>query len=67
MHEKLQRELATMQPAPKHPFPQCGRALVHRTKPGKGGYDFWGCSGFRDGCKATYKDNDGEPCLDQSI
>jgi len=64
MHEKLQRELTTMQPTPKHPCPQCGRPLVHRIKPGKKGYDFWGCSGFKDGCKTTYKSKDGNPYFD---
>lgn len=40
---------------------KCGKPLIHRTKPGKGGYDFWGCTGFKDGCKATYENKDGKP------
>ncbi|MDR3221139.1 MAG: topoisomerase DNA-binding C4 zinc finger domain-containing protein [Candidatus Accumulibacter sp.] len=45
---------------------KCGKALIHRTKPGKGGYDFWGCSGFRDGCKATYENKNDKPCFDKA-
>jgi DNA topoisomerase-1 len=30
---------------------KCGKPMVHRVKkPGKGGYDFWGCSGWPE-CK----------------
>jgi len=43
--------------------PKCGKPLVHRVKKGKGGYDFWGCSGFRDGCKASYDNKNGSPDL----
>ncbi|WP_341353146.1 topoisomerase DNA-binding C4 zinc finger domain-containing protein [Xylella fastidiosa] len=35
---------------------KCGNPLKHLVKKGKGGYDFWGCSGFKEGCKATYED-----------
>ena len=40
---------------------QCNRPLIHRTKAGQGGYDFWGCSGFKDGCKQTYQNTNGKP------
>jgi DNA topoisomerase-1 len=43
---------------------QCNRALVHRTKAGQGGYDFWGCSGYKDGCKKTYPNLNGKPHYD---
>lgn len=43
----------------------CGKPLARRTKAaskGQKGYDFWGCTGFRDGCKSSYPvDNDGNP------
>lgn len=42
---------------------QCGKALIHRYKKGKSGYDFWGCSGFRDGCKATYPNKENKPAF----
>lgn len=45
---------------------KCGKPLVHRTKKGKGGYDFWGCTGFKDGCKESYKNNNGASCFDKS-
>lgn len=40
---------------------RCEKPLIHRMKKGKGGYDFWGCSGFRDGCKETYPNKKGVP------
>lgn len=40
---------------------KCGKPLIHRVKKGKGGYDFWGCSGFKDGCKTSYEDKKGQP------
>ncbi|KWF77581.1 DNA topoisomerase I [Burkholderia diffusa] len=40
---------------------KCGKPLIHREKKGKGGYDFWGCSGFKDGCKTAYPNVKGEP------
>lgn len=38
------------------PCGKCGKPLVHKKKPGKDGYDFWGCSGFSatPACKASY-------------
>lgn len=40
---------------------KCTKPLVHKYKKGKGGYDFWGCSGFKDGCKESYKNVKGAP------
>lgn len=40
---------------------QCGKPLIHRHKKGRGGFDFWGCSGFKDGCRATYENKRGKP------
>lgn len=40
---------------------KCGKPLIHRIKKGKGGYDFWGCSGFKEGCKASYEDKKWQP------
>lgn len=44
--------------------PQCRKPLVRRRGTAKDGgraYDFFGCSGFRDGCKAAYETKDGKP------
>lgn len=43
---------------------QCGKPLVHKIKKGKGGFDFWGCSGYPS-CKTTYQDKDGKPVFQQ--
>ncbi len=45
---------------------KCGKPLVHREKKGKGGYDFWGCSGFKEGCKESYPNIKGKPDFDKS-
>jgi len=47
---KLYGELAAFLKATGKACPKCGKAMVHRVKPGKGGYDFWGCSGWPE-CK----------------
>ena len=46
--------------------PKCSKPLVHRVKPGKDGYDFWGCSGFKDGCKTSFDDKNGKPDFEKS-
>ncbi|HDQ4484686.1 type I DNA topoisomerase [Pseudomonas aeruginosa] len=44
---------------------KCGLPLVHRKKAGKGGFDFWGCSGYRTiGCKVSYPTKSGRPDFD---
>jgi DNA topoisomerase-1 len=52
-------------PAPlevsEHNCPECGKNLIRRFKKGRGGYDFWGCSGFRDGCKTSFPNQNGVP------
>jgi len=49
-HDKLQSELAAFLKATGKTCPKCNKSMVRRVKPGKGGYDFWGCSGYPD-CK----------------
>ena len=49
-YDKLHGELAAFLKATGKSCPKCGKPMVHRVKPGKGGYDFWGCSGYPD-CK----------------
>lgn len=49
-----------------HPCPLCGKPLLHRQKAGKGGYDFWGCSGFKDGCKVAFENKAGKPDLEKN-
>ncbi|MBG4858581.1 DNA topoisomerase [Pseudomonas aeruginosa] len=44
---------------------KCGLPLVRRKKAGKGGFDFWGCSGYRStGCKVSYPTKNGQPDFD---
>jgi DNA topoisomerase-1 len=40
---------------------KCGKPLIHRQKKGSGGYDFFSCSGFSEGCKQAYENKDGTP------
>ncbi|HEG6130841.1 TPA: DNA topoisomerase 3 [Campylobacter jejuni] len=44
---------------PKIQCPQCNQGFLTKRK-GKYG-DFWGCSGYKEGCKAIYPDNKGAP------
>lgn len=44
-----------------HSCPQCAKPLIRRTKKGKDGYDFWGCSGFREGCRVNFPNNRNKP------
>lgn len=47
----------------KHVCPECAKPLVHRTKVGKAGFDFWGCTGYP-GCKQSFKTGlKGEPVI----
>jgi DNA topoisomerase-1 len=72
-HAVLQREIAALPGAAQrrfgpraevdtnatqHECPQCGKAL--RRIKGKKGW-FWGCTGFKDGCKFTQEDREGQP------
>jgi DNA topoisomerase-1 len=45
---------------------KCGKPLARRVKQGKGGYDFYGCTGFRDGCKATNPTKNGSPYFEKA-
>ena len=48
----------------EHNCPDCGRPLRHVVKEGEGGWNFWGCSGFRDEknpCKSAFQDDGGKP------
>jgi DNA topoisomerase-1 len=40
---------------------KCGKPLVERELTGKPGVKFWGCSGFKAGCKTAYPDKGGKP------
>ena len=49
--------------------PKCGKALIRRQGVSKAGkdYNFYGCSGFKDGCKSTYQiKEDGSPDFKRS-
>lgn len=51
-------------PVPSEVFKcgKCGMGLVRRIKAGKGGWDFWGCSGYRaNSCQVSYPTIKGEP------
>lgn len=53
-HARLEQELAAFAKATGKVCPKCGKPMVHRVKnpgkDGKGGYDFWGCTGWPE-CK----------------
>lgn len=44
----------------KYPCPECGKPL-RRMKGAKG--FFWGCTGYKDGCKVSFSDKAGRPVL----
>lgn len=44
----------------------CGKPLVHMVKEamdGEGGWQFFSCSGYKQGCKQSYPDREGQPDL----
>ena len=55
-HDRLSREVQEFAKATGKVCEKCGKPMVHRVKKpgkdGKGGYDFWGCSGWP-GCNNT--------------
>ncbi|MGX7949518.1 type I DNA topoisomerase [Oleidesulfovibrio alaskensis] len=57
-HEQLSREVQEFARATGKVCEKCGKPMVHRVKKpgkdGKGGYDFWGCTGWPE-CKETMK------------
>lgn len=56
-HARLETELAAFAKATGKACSKCGKPMVHRFKKpgkdGKGGYDFWGCSGWPE-CKESH-------------
>lgn len=49
-----------------HVCGKCGMPLARRQKRGEGGYDFWGCTGYKaNGCKVSYPNVKGKPDLDK--
>lgn len=59
----FEQQAASNRPAPSSQYAckVCGKPLIHRKKAGKGGFNFWGCSGYQDGCKTSYPDKSGKP------
>lgn len=56
---------ATMASAAGQACPQCGQGSLRRfARRDESGY-FWGCSRFKDGCKAIYEDRRGRPVLEE--
>ncbi len=55
-HARLEQELQAFAKATGKVCQKCGKPMVHRVKKpgkgGKGGYDFWGCTGWPE-CKET--------------
>lgn len=55
-HARLEQELQAFAQATGKVCEKCGKPMVHRVKKpgkdGKGGYDFWGCTGWPE-CKET--------------
>lgn len=55
-HARLEQELQAFAKATGKVCEKCGKPMVHRVKKpgkdGKGGYDFWGCTGWPE-CKAS--------------
>ncbi|PUA41364.1 type I DNA topoisomerase [Pseudomonas protegens] len=52
-------------PSAEYRCGKCDKPLQRRQKKGKDGYDFWGCTSFRDGCKVTYPSLKGKPDFDK--
>ena len=65
VHDQLKQKLSTLHVSamPKHPYPECGKAL-HRIQ-GKSSY-FWRCSEFKGGSKASYGNKNGEPDIEHA-
>lgn len=59
-HDQLSKEVQEFAKATGKVCEKCGKPMVHRVKKpgkdGKGGYDFWGCSGWPE-CRETGKNN----------
>lgn len=57
-NSQIDRELAQLGPGTTFPCPNCAKPMHRRS--GQYGF-FWGCSGYRDGCKTNLPDVDGKP------
>ncbi|WLG57765.1 type I DNA topoisomerase [Pseudomonas extremorientalis] len=81
LHKRLQEELSqqsgmpsvAMTSAPRAAAsggafncPKCNQPLARRQRKGDGGYDFWGCTGFKsNGCKVSFPNLNGKPDLNK--
>jgi DNA topoisomerase-1 len=45
----------------------CGKHLIRRESTKNKGSFWWGCEGFKDGCKQAYPDKDGKPDYDREF
>lgn len=79
LHKRLEEELSQQRGVPSVPMasaprpataggafncPKCSQPLARRQKKGDGGYDFWGCTGFKsNGCKVSFPTLNGKPDL----
>ncbi len=79
LHRRLEEELSQQRGMPSVPMtsaprtataggafncPKCNQPLARRQKKGDGGYDFWGCTGFKsNGCKVSFPNLNGKPDL----
>lgn len=64
MNDKNGQPVPKAAPSALHKCMSCGLGLVRRESPKKGrdpARAWWGCSGFKDGCKQTYPDLKGKP------
>jgi DNA topoisomerase-1 len=61
LHARLSGELANFKSKAQASLPDCpcGQGKLHLVK-GKNGA-FWGCSGYKNGCRNSYPDKDGKP------
>lgn len=81
LHKRLEEELSQQRGSPSVPMvpanrpaqsnttytcTKCNQPLARRQKKGDGGYDFWGCTGFKtNGCKVSYPNLNGKPNFDK--
>jgi DNA topoisomerase-1 len=81
LHKRLEEELSQQRGMPSVPMasaprpataggafncPKCNQPLARRQKKGDGGYDFWGCTGYRsNGCKVSFPSLNGKPDFDK--
>ncbi|MCW2097912.1 UNVERIFIED_ORG: DNA topoisomerase I [Pseudomonas psychrophila] len=77
LHKRLEEELLQQRGLPSVPMAsvtrpaqrgatytcvKCNQPLARRQKKGDGGYDFWGCTGYKaNGCKVSYPTLNGKP------